>query len=98
MFHAFNCRSKMRSIFDLGLFTNRAIWGAFGVGVVLQALAIYVPALNPVFKTEPLGVTDLVVVFGLSLVMLVGGELLKVWARRRYGSGTGMSSASRTSG
>jgi Ca2+-transporting ATPase len=43
MFHALNCRSQTRSIFQLGLFTNRAIWGAIAIGVFLQGLAVYVP-------------------------------------------------------
>ena len=83
MFHALNCRSETRSIFDLGMFTNRAVWGAFGVGVVLQALALYVPFLNPVFKTEPLGLDDVIAVLLLSMVMLAGGEVLKIFLRRR---------------
>jgi Ca2+-transporting ATPase len=83
MFHALNCRSSSRSIFQLGLFTNRALWGAFLVGVVLQGLAVYVPALQPVFKTDDLPPTDLALVFGLSAVPLALGEIMKVFIRRR---------------
>jgi P-type Ca2+ transporter type 2C len=82
MFHALNCRSSTRSIFELGLFSNRAIWGAFGIGVLLQALAVYVRVLEPVFKTAPLGGVDLAVVVGLSAIPLVLGELSKAALRR----------------
>jgi Ca2+-transporting ATPase len=83
MFHALNCRSETRSIFALGLFTNRAIWGAFAIGVALVAMALYVPVLNPVFKTEALGVGDVVLVTVLSMVPLVIGELVKLVLLRR---------------
>jgi P-type Ca2+ transporter type 2C len=83
MFHALNCRSETRSIFELGLFSNRAIWGAFAIGVALVAMALYVPALNPIFKTEPLSLGDVGVVVALSVVPLVGGEILKIFLRRR---------------
>jgi Ca2+-transporting ATPase len=83
MFHALNCRSETRSIFELGIFSNRAIWGAFAIGVALVAMALYVPALNPIFKTEPLDLRDIIVVVILSIVPLVGGEVLKVFLRRR---------------
>jgi len=86
MFHALNCRSDTRSIFDLGLFTNRAIWGAFAIGAALVAMALYVPVLNPVFKTEPLDLGDIAVVLALSVVPLVGGEILKIGLRRRRAS------------
>jgi Ca2+-transporting ATPase len=81
MFHALNCRSQTRSIFQLGLFTNRAIWGAAAIGVALQALALYIPSLNPVFKTVPLAGDDLLLVLGLAAIPLVLGETIKLFLR-----------------
>jgi Ca2+-transporting ATPase len=83
MFHAFNCRSNTASIFKLGFFTNRPIWGAILVGVGLQALAVYVPALHPVFRTTNLGARDLGVAFAVSSSILVLGELVKIYLRAR---------------
>jgi P-type Ca2+ transporter type 2C len=83
MFHALNCRSQTRSIFQLGLFTNRAIWGAFAIGVALQSMALYVPALGPVFKTVPLAAADILLVVGLSTIPLLIGELIKLGLRAR---------------
>jgi Ca2+-transporting ATPase len=83
MFHAFNCRSASASIFKLGFFTNRALWGAILVGLGLQALAVYIPALHPVFKTTNLSGRDLAVVLALSAAMLVLGEVVKVFVRAR---------------
>jgi len=81
MFHAFNCRSQTASIFTLGLFTNRPLWGAILVGLGLQALALFVPALHPVFKTITPSARDLGVVLGLSAAMLVLGEVVKLVMR-----------------
>jgi Ca2+-transporting ATPase len=83
MFHALNCRSQTRSIFQLGLFSNRPIWGAIAIGVALQSMALYVPALSPVFKTIPLPASDLLLVVGLASIPLFIGETIKVFLRAR---------------
>jgi P-type Ca2+ transporter type 2C len=83
MFHALSCRSPTQSIFQLGLFTNRPLWGAFAVGVLLQGLAVYVPALQPVFKTANLPLSDVAWVLALAAVPLVIVEVVKIFLRRR---------------
>ncbi len=83
LLHAFNCRSERRSLFEIGVFTNRALWGAVVTGIILQAVTVYVPPLRPIFKTAPLDGHDLLWVFGMSLVPFVGGELVKLVLRRR---------------
>nr|WP_246401878.1 HAD-IC family P-type ATPase [Jiangella mangrovi] len=54
-FYLFSCRSPVRSAWRIGLFTNPWII----VGVAVQALAqlalTYLPAMNAVFGTEPIG-------------------------------------------
>jgi P-type Ca2+ transporter type 2C len=97
MFHAFNCRSRTRSVFTLGWFTNWMLWGAVLAGFGLQALAVYVPGLTQVFKTEPLGPSDVGLALGLSAFVLVAGELEKsiyraTAAGRRSLAGGGSSS------
>ncbi|HEX8951606.1 MAG TPA: cation-translocating P-type ATPase, partial [Polyangia bacterium] len=81
LLHAFNCRSPRRSLFAIGVFSNRALWGAVVTGIILQAVTIYVPPLRPIFKTAPLAGHDLFWVFGMSLVPFVGGELAKLLLR-----------------
>jgi Ca2+-transporting ATPase len=79
--HAFNCRSEKRSLFDIGVFSNKALWGAVLTGVVLQAVTIYVPPLRPLFKTASLSAHDLVWVLGMSILPFVLGELTKLVRR-----------------
>ena len=78
LLHSFNCRSEKKSLFSLGVFTNRALWGAVILGLVLQAITIYVPGLRPIFKTAWLGGNDVAIVFGLSVVPFVLVELYKL--------------------
>ena len=53
-FYLFSCRSLSRSVWHIGLFTNRWIIG----GVLAQALGqiaiTYLPAMNAVFGTAPI--------------------------------------------
>jgi Ca2+-transporting ATPase len=44
---------------------------------------VYVPALNPLFKTEPLGAGELAICLGASAVVFVGVEIEKSLRRRR---------------
>jgi Ca2+-transporting ATPase len=53
LFNVFNARSAHRSAFA-GLFTNRWLWGAVGLSIVLQVLVLYLPALQRAFGTVPL--------------------------------------------
>jgi Ca2+-transporting ATPase len=64
LFHSFGCRSMKTSLFRLGVFSNPQLVLANGLSFLLQLAIIYVPFLQPVFKTLPLSPTDL----GLILV------------------------------
>jgi Ca2+-transporting ATPase len=43
---------------------------------------IYVPLLNPVFKTQPLSLQELFICLGAAAVVGVVVELEKLWRRR----------------
>jgi P-type Ca2+ transporter type 2C len=80
-FHAFNARSQMDSIFNSRLFTNKWLWGAIVLCVLLQLAAVYVPFLQTVLRTVPLNLSDWGVVFGFSLLPIVVVELVKLIRR-----------------
>ena len=50
--------------------------------VGLQLAVIYVPVLNPIFKTQPLPLVDLAVCFAVSSLVLVAVEVEKMLVRR----------------
>ncbi|PSN52722.1 hypothetical protein C0J52_06165 [Blattella germanica] len=60
MFNALSCRSQTKSIFTIGLLSNRMFLLAVTLSVVGQMLVIYFPPLQMVFQTEALTLTDLV--------------------------------------
>ncbi len=70
-------RSERASFFQLGVWTNRPMVGAVLLTFLLQMATIYVPALNPIFKTEPLDVEELVICLALSTVVFVAVEIEK---------------------
>lgn len=53
LFHGFNCRGD-KSILSIGLFSNRFSWMAFGVGVLLLNLVLFVPFLQTLFEVSDL--------------------------------------------
>ena len=75
-------RSERESFFTLGPLTNRPLLGAVLLTFALQMGTIYIPALNPIFKTEPLDRDELLVCLGLSSVVFIGVEIQK-WLIRR---------------
>ncbi len=81
MAHVVGIRSEVDPVWRLG--RNRPLWGAVLLTFALQMATIYVPALNPIFKTEPLDLSDLAVCLGAALVVYVAVELEKAWRRRK---------------
>lgn len=86
MGHVLAIRSENESLFSLGLFSNRPLLGAFILTVILQMATIYVPFLNPVFKTEPLTLNELLITLLLSSIVFFAVEIEK-WIRRKKGRG-----------
>ncbi len=81
--HAFDFRSRDRSVFTANSLANRWLVGAF-VGSLLAHLAVlYVPALQSVFHTVPLGWQDWVAVGIAAIVPVILIDLVKISAARR---------------
>ena len=79
-------QAGMESLFTQGLLSNVPLLGAVALTVVLQLVVIYVPVLNPVFKTEPLPFGELALAVGLSSVIFFAVEAEKRVRRSRYGA------------
>ena len=83
LFHAFNLRNQTKSIFQIGLFSNRSLVGAFVVGLLLQVLVIAIPAAAAFFKVTTLGWVDWLIVVALSVFPITINEIVKVFLRRK---------------
>ena len=80
--HVIVIRSETESILTFGFLKNQPLIGAISLTVVLQLCLIYIPYLNDIFKTSPLDLTELLLCFLLSSVVILGVELEK-WLVRK---------------
>jgi P-type Ca2+ transporter type 2C len=79
LFNCFNARSERASAFSR-LFTNRWLWGAIALSLLLQVVEL--PFMNEAFSTTPLSLGDWGICVGLASVVLWTDELRKLAARR----------------
>ncbi len=77
LFHGFNCRGR-ESIFRLGLRSNKYSLYAFGAGVGLLALVIFVPVLHGVFSIESLSIQAIGQIVVLSFVPTLIIQFVKI--------------------
>jgi Ca2+-transporting ATPase len=80
--HLLAIRSERESLFTQGLRSNLPLLGAVLLTVALQMATIYVPWLQPVFRTQALSAAELALCFGLAGVVFVAVEVEKGWRRR----------------
>ena len=84
MFVVLAIRSDREGLHTIGIFSNRHLAGAVFLTFLLQLAVIYIPALNPIFKTAPLSAQELVIALALPALVLVAVELEKVAIRRGW--------------
>ena len=77
-------RSERESFFTLGAWTNRPVLGAVLLTFGLQMAVIYVPILNPVFKTQPLDGDELMLTLVLSSIVFLSVECHKGLIRKGW--------------
>lgn len=77
LFHGFNCRGR-ESIFRLGLQSNKYSLYAFGAGVGLLALVIFVPVLHGVFSIERLSIQAIGQIVVLSFMPTLIIQFIKI--------------------
>ena len=70
-------RSERRSLWSLGLFSNRPLLGAVASTILLQFAVVYLPAANAIFKTEPLSAREMLLCCAAGLAVLAAVELQK---------------------
>jgi Ca2+-transporting ATPase len=84
MGHVLAIRSERDSLFTLGIFSNLPMLGAVLLTFVLQLAVLYVPFLNPIFKTVPLSLGELAFCLVLSSVVFIAVEIEKALIRRGW--------------
>ncbi len=89
LLHAFSFRSETKSVFGLESFRNKWLLAAFSGSMALHMLVIYVPFLQSVFKTQPLGIHDWLAVVIAALVPVILIDATKLFLARRKRTDTG---------
>ena len=82
LFNVLNARSEDASAFS-HVFANWRLWGAIGLSVALQALALYAPPMQRAFGTMGLGARDWLTCVIVASSVLWVMELVKVVRRAR---------------
>ena len=82
--HVLAIRFERESLFTGGALSNPALIGALLLTFAMQMAVLYVPWLNPIFKTEPLGLGELAACLALSSVVFIGVEIEKALVRRGW--------------
>ncbi|MDR3564866.1 MAG: calcium-translocating P-type ATPase, SERCA-type [Negativicutes bacterium] len=83
LFHVYDCRSELLSIFEVGLFTNKYLLLATSCSVSMQLAVIYIPFLRDIFATVPLGLTEWLIILTVSGWTFILGILKHLFRRRR---------------
>lgn len=83
----FGCRTDRASIFEIGFHSNRLVLVGIVVELALLSLLTYVPFLQGVFNTAPIGLREWAYVFAWTPIIFLADEARKAllrW-RERYG-------------
>ncbi|XP_017794138.1 PREDICTED: calcium-transporting ATPase type 2C member 1 [Habropoda laboriosa] len=84
MFNALSCRSQTKSIFTIGLWSNKMFLVAVTLSVIGQMLVIYFPPLQRIFQTEALSAKDILFLVALTSSVFVISEIKKFIERQLY--------------
>jgi Ca2+-transporting ATPase len=82
LFRAFTARSERYPLLKIGVFSNKNMNYAILASLLLMMAVVYVPFLNVVFSTVPLGWRQWEVMLPLLLIPSVAAELVKYFVSR----------------
>lgn len=82
LFYSLSFRHEYKSIFKVGIFSNKYLVFAIILGFALQLMVLFVPILRESFKLQVIGVYDWLKVIGLGLVPLFVNEMIKLFSKK----------------
>jgi len=77
LFYVLSCKSLRKNLWHINLFSNKFLIGSVVIGIIMLVIAIYVPILQILLKTVPLGIYDWLIVFTLGIIELAFIEAAK---------------------
>ena len=81
LFYSLAFRNSKKSIFQIGVFSNKYLIGAIVLGLLLQMVVIGIPAMQNAFKLQMLDFRGWMMVIALGLVPLIFNEVSKLFLR-----------------
>ena len=78
LLRAYSSRSQKYTLFKIGVFSNKTLVYGTTFSFLLLLVVLYVPFLQPIFDTVPLGFAQWEIVLIFAFIPLVIGELYKV--------------------
>ena len=81
--HSFNIKSD-KSIFEVGIFENKYLIGAFFIGIIMQIVVVIIPECAEIFKLVPLSQTQWTYTLGISVIPLIIIQTLKKIKEIKY--------------
>lgn len=81
--HSLNVRSNDKSLFRIGVFSNKYLNGAIVISAVLQLAVIIVPFFNSIFKVTPLNWEQWLIVCAAALAIIPIVEIAKLIHNKR---------------
>jgi Ca2+-transporting ATPase len=83
LFFSLAVRNSSKSIFQIGIFSNKYLVGAIVLGVLLQLFVIGISFMQRAFHLQMLDLGGWLIAISLGLVPLVVNEIVKIFIRVR---------------
>jgi Ca2+-transporting ATPase len=81
LFYSLALRNERKSIFSIGVFSNKYLVGAILAGLALQLVVVGIPVIRTAFHLQMPDAKAWGIIFALGLTPLVLNELIKVFIR-----------------
>ncbi len=82
-FNALNCRSEEKSILKTNFFSNKFLLITFFVVILLQVTSLYLPFMQKILQTTPLGLTVWGEIILLGTTVFIAEEIRKFLFRKK---------------
>jgi len=83
LFFTLAVRNSSKSIFQIGIFSNKYLIGAIVLGVLLQLIVVCIPVMQRAFHLQMLDPEGWLIAISLGLVPLLVTEIVKIFIRAR---------------
>ena len=80
LFNVFNARSDERSVFR-ELFTNKWLWFALGLSLLMQVVVVHVPFMQTAFSTTALSLENWLTCTAVASTVIWTREIFKLFVR-----------------